>query len=90
VDMPTLATVINANGTRGGGSSRNSTEHEVGRGTIQFLGRGLRRAPGKETFEYVDFTDSSHKFLKEASRERVRALEDEGYASSIGYWGDRR
>lgn len=90
VDMPGLQTVINANGTRGGGSSRNSAEHEVGRGTIQFLGRGLRRAPGKEMFEYVDFTDTSHKFLAEASRERVRALEDEGYAGVIGYWGDRR
>ena len=90
VDMPALRTLINANGTRGGGSSRNSTEHEVGRGTIQFLGRGLRRAPGKEIFELVDFTDTSHKFLAEASRERVRALEDEGYSSVIGYWGNRR
>lgn len=89
VDMPGLETLINANGTRGGGSSRNSTEHEVGRGTIQFLGRGLRSAPGKEFFEMVDFTDHAHKFLQEASRERVRALEDEGYASCIKFWADR-
>lgn len=89
VDMPLLATVINASGMRGGGSARNSAEHEVGRGTIQFLGRGLRRAPGKAFFEYVDISDRCHKFLSGAARERVRALEDEGYASWIGYWGDR-
>lgn len=89
VDMPPLETVINANGMRGGGSARNSAEHEVGRGTIQFLGRGLRRAPGKTIFEFVDISDGCHKFLAGASRERVRALEDEGYADWIGYWGER-
>jgi superfamily II DNA or RNA helicase len=89
VDMPKLRAVINATGTRAGGSPDSDNPGEVGRGTIQFLGRGLRRAPGKTSFEFVDFVDTHHSFLKEASLERVRALESEGYAPFIRYWADR-
>lgn len=89
VDMPQLRAVINACGTRAGGSPDSDNPGEIGRGTIQFLGRGLRRAPGKTSFEFVDLADDHHKFLKAAARERVAALESEGYAPFIRYWADR-
>jgi superfamily II DNA or RNA helicase len=89
VDVPWLRAVINATGTRGGGSKQSSAEHEVGRGTIQFLGRGLRQAPGKTHFEYVDLMDAHQKSLAEAARERVRTLEDEGYGAHVKYWSER-
>lgn len=89
VDLPMLQCVINATGTRGGGSKASGVEHEVGRGTIQFLGRLLRSAPGKTSADYVDFVDTGHKSLTEASRERVRTLEEEGYGPWIKYWAER-
>lgn len=89
VDMPQLRAVINATGTKAGGSPDSDNPGEIGRGTIQFLGRLLRKAPGKETAEYVDFADDHHKFLKDAAKERVSALESEGYAPFIRYWADR-
>jgi superfamily II DNA or RNA helicase len=79
VDIPRLEALINATGMRGGGSARNSVEHEVGRGTVQVLGRGLRRAPGKTELLYFDLADQTHKYLTEAALERLSALEDEGY-----------
>jgi|GEM_PF-1426548 len=85
VDLPELRAVINATGTRGGGSAK---EEETGRVTIQVLGRGLRRCPGKKYFEYVDFVDSGHKQLQRASLARIETLEHEGYADSIRYWED--
>jgi superfamily II DNA or RNA helicase len=89
VDMPHLRAIINACGTKAGGSPDSDNPGEVGRGTIQFLGRGLRRAPGKTSFEFVDLADNHHKFLKGAAQERVKALESEGYAPFIRYWSDR-
>ncbi len=89
VDLPHLQCLINACGTRGGGSKASSVEHELGRGTIQYLGRGLRSAPGKQFFTYVDFLDQSHKMLLEATRERLRTLEEQGYGNWIRYWSER-
>lgn len=90
VDMPHLRALINACGTKAGGSPDSDNPGEVGRGMIQFLGRGLRRAPGKTSFELVDFADDHHPFLRDAARDRVSALESEGYAPFIRYWSDRR
>jgi superfamily II DNA or RNA helicase len=89
VDLPELDALINATGTRGGGSKGSSVEHEVGRGTVQFLGRLLRTAPGKRSVDYVDLADQGHKFLTGAARERVRTLEEEGYGPWIRYWSER-
>ena len=88
VDIPELRALINATGSRGGGSKTNDVEHQVGRGTIQILGRGLRRAPGKTHFDYVDFSDQHHAFLAAATKDRLSTLLSEGYAdgSDVRFW----
>lgn len=83
VDVPFLEAIVNATGSSGGGGSE---EGEAGRLTIQILGRGLRRAEGKTSVEYVDFLDLGHKFTKEAGLDRVSTLEGQGYADFIGRW----
>jgi superfamily II DNA or RNA helicase len=85
VDLPPLRALINATGTRGGGSSK---EEETGRTTIQFMGRGLRQEPGKLYFDYVDFVDLGHRSTKRASLDRIDTLEAEGYGAFIRYWSD--
>lgn len=85
VDIPPLRALVNATGTRGGGSAK---EDEVGRVTLQFIGRGLRRMPGKTYFDYVDFSDTGYRSLRRASLDRIETLESEGYGSYIRYWTD--
>jgi superfamily II DNA or RNA helicase len=87
-DLPELRALINATGGRGGGDA--SKEDVSGRTTIQILGRGLRRYPGKTVFDYVDFADQTHKFLRKASRDRLRTLRAEGYDEFIKFWDDYR
>ena len=89
VDLPLLIGLINATGTRGGGSKETGAEHEVGRSTIQYIGRTLRSAPGKGYAEYVDFEDTCHRSLRAASRERVQALEEHGFTPWIDRWENR-
>lgn len=85
VDLPHLRAVINATGTRGGGSPE---EQETGRLTIQILGRILRSDEGKEYCDYVDFIDNCHKSLLKASLARIETLESEGYGKFIKYWSE--
>ncbi len=82
-DMPELRALINATGMTGGG---NKAEGDTGKDTLQFLGRGLRTSPGKTHFDYVDFFDTAHKTLKNATLDRVSTLESEGYAPYIKYY----
>jgi superfamily II DNA or RNA helicase len=82
-DLPPLRAIINATATRGGGDA---SDDGSGRVTIQILGRGLRSYPGKTHCDYVDFFDKSHKFLTDASKDRVNTLESEGYGAFIRYW----
>lgn len=89
VDIPWLAALINATGSKGGGSKGSGAEHEIGRVTTQFLGRGLRCYPGKEYFEYFDFADTNHKFLAKAAKDRVSTMEEQGYSEQIKYWSER-
>lgn len=91
VDIPELRAVINATGTRGG----RSKEDVTGRLTVQILGRGLRTTKSKvfgnkTHFDYIDFLDYDHKYLRKASEARLETLENEGYAESIKYWRDYR
>jgi superfamily II DNA or RNA helicase len=47
---------------------------------IQSVGRGMRRAPGKEACLYVDFWDDDEAgILRRHSRERFRVLKEEGF-----------
>lgn len=61
VDIPELASVVVA----AGGDSVIST--------LQRIGRGMRKADGKETFEVWDFEDIGNKWLERHSKERKRA-----------------
>ena len=79
VDIPALAGLINATGTRGGGSKASAADDEVGRVTIQSIGRLIRKAPGKVVARYYDLYDVGHKALKEATKQRVSALEEERF-----------
>ena len=47
--------------------------------TIQGIGRGLRKAKGKDKAFYFDFVDKHQKFFRQASRNRMKALEYEGH-----------
>jgi superfamily II DNA or RNA helicase len=86
VDLPWLRAIILAHGGSGGGKAGNA---EAKRQTVQILGRGMRRYPGKSYVDILDFADSTHKSLKQASLERLQTYIDEGYESQIGYWCDR-
>ena len=86
-DFPQLECLINATGGKGGGDASDSGE--TGRVTIQILGRGMRKHPKKKTFDYVDFLDNSHRFLKNASRDRISTLRSEGYTEFIDFWENR-
>lgn len=85
-DYPFLRAIVNATGTRGGGNR--DEDDEAGGLTLQVLGRGLRKAPGKEYVDYVDVADFTHKSLTQASLDRVKTLESEGYSPFIKYWHD--
>jgi len=61
VDIPELASVVVA----AGGDSVIST--------LQRIGRGMRKAEGKNTFEVWDFEDLGNKWLERHSKERKRA-----------------
>ena len=47
--------------------------------SIQGLGRGLRKAPGKDKAFYIDFVDKNNYYLSKASKSRQSALEVEGH-----------
>jgi superfamily II DNA or RNA helicase len=87
-DFPQLECLINATGGKGGGDASDSGE--TGRVTIQIIGRGMRKHPKKKTFDYVDFLDNSHRFLKNASRDRISTLRSEGYTEFIDFWENRK
>lgn len=89
IDIPKLGAVIDATGTRGGGSSTSGKVDEVGRGTIQALGRSLRSAPGKTKAEFVTILDRGHKSLSAASDEREQALIDVVGRGRVKPWSDR-
>lgn len=82
-DYPFLRALINATGSRGGGAVG---DEEVGRTTIQILGRIIRGSSGKTYADYVDFVDTCHKSILEASLSRIGTLESQGYAPFINYW----
>ena len=89
VDLPWLQALINATATKGGGSKETDAEHEIGRVTLQFIGRGLRCFPGKDFFEYFDFPDEHHKFMKQAAKDRLNTLKENGYEANIKSWRSR-
>ena len=72
VDIPDLQSVIVATG---GASSI---------AAIQRMGRGMRKAEGKTTFQVWDIMDVGDKWLERHSRERGRAYLDEGHHVGVG------
>lgn len=89
VDTPRVEAVLNATGTKGAGTNNEEGAESTGRVVLQNLGRALRIAPGKTTAIYADLFDQHHKFLKQATQERLSALESEGY-TEIGFWENRK
>lgn len=67
LDLPTLESVV----LGGGGKSVIKL--------LQRIGRGMRKADGKETFQVWDFADTSHKILASHAAERRRVLKGEGH-----------
>lgn len=49
------------------------------RQVLQRIGRGLRRAGGKEFLYLKDIMDTGHEYFSEAAKERVRLYNDEGF-----------
>lgn len=84
-DYPWLRAIVNATGSKCGGSIK---DDELGRQTIQILGRVIRKCPGKEYADYVDVSDNTHKSLMQASIERVATLEAEGFIPFVKYWSE--
>ena len=68
VDVPSLRSIIVA----GGGDSTIAT--------LQRLGRGMRRQAGKGDFELWDIMDSGEDWLRNHSRGRVRAYQQDGHS----------
>lgn len=50
---------------------------------LQRVGRGLRKAEGKEFVYLRDIVDRGHRYLDKASRKRVRVYDDEGFEISV-------
>lgn len=71
VDIPELRSVVIASG----GKSIIAA--------LQRIGRGMRRADGKETFEVWDVADEGNVWLKRHAKARRRAYQREGYAVSV-------
>lgn len=67
VDIPNLRTIILA----GGGKSKVAA--------LQKIGRGLRKAPGKQEVLIVDFLDQTGKILKRHSAARKKIWLEEGF-----------
>lgn len=67
IDVPELRAIVNG----AGGASVIAT--------LQRLGRGTRRAEGKDSFELWDIADRGNRWLERHTRERIRAYEGEGY-----------
>lgn len=53
------------------------------RQTLQRIGRGLRRTGGKEFLYLKDVIDSGHKYLDNASKQRVELYQGEGFEVNI-------
>lgn len=68
LDIPSLRSVIIATG----GKSVIAT--------LQRIGRGMRKASGKDSFEVWDVVDRGQKWLQRHSTARVKAYRKEGYA----------
>lgn len=51
---------------------------------LQAIGRGMRKAPGKESCLYVDFADEDPAgVFREHARERIRVLREEGFVVQV-------
>jgi superfamily II DNA or RNA helicase len=67
MDMPELRSII----LGGGGKSKVAM--------LQRIGRGLRKASGKQMFTLIDFNDTSGYILKSHSKQRREVWENEGF-----------
>lgn len=71
IDIPTLRSIV----VGSGGKSVIAA--------LQRVGRGMRSARGKATFDVVDVADGGNKHLRKHARERQRAYEAEGYDVAV-------
>lgn len=71
IDVPELRSMVIA----AGGSSTIMA--------LQRVGRGMRRVPGKETFEVWDIDDRGNKWTKRHTKERIASYEVEEYEVEI-------
>ena len=71
IDLPNIRKVILA----GGGKSIVKS--------LQRVGRGLRKAEGKDTVEIVDFFDEHHFFLKNHSKTRMKLWVEQGFKTEM-------
>lgn len=71
LDIPALQSVVIASG----GKSVIAA--------LQRVGRGMRKAEGKDTFEVWDLDDRGNKWLERHARERKKAYESEGYEVTV-------
>ncbi len=55
---------------------------------LQRIGRGMRMAAGKTTFEVYDLWDFGHPYLEKHAKERRAAYEREGHTVTIGWPGE--
>lgn len=53
------------------------------RETLQRVGRGLRRADGKEFLRLVDIVDQGHDYLHRAARKRIELYANEGFMVDV-------
>ena len=67
MDLPELRTIILA----GGGKSKVAS--------LQRIGRGLRKATGKQVFTLIDFKDTSGRIMKRHSKMRKDTWIEEGF-----------
>jgi len=53
--------------------------------SVQKIGRGLRKTEEKSEVQIIDFYDSSHKYLRKHSKERMRIYEERGWIINREY-----
>lgn len=67
INIPDLDILINASGNK------------TTVGTIQSIGRSMRKSEGKEIAYYYDFLDLGNKYFQDAAKQRMKILEEFGH-----------
>lgn len=73
IDIPELASVVNAAGKKSIVAA------------LQRIGRGMRTAAGKTTFEVYDVLDRGQRWLSDHANQRMNAYQKEGHQILVGW-----